>query len=103
MVYELQEIVQAFKRMDEKLQRSAYTQEYVQEERENIQEFSRLLETIKYYTSALENTDVDDVDTMLELLADLEATLTSCASYLETNSDFIRKFLVQFSSEEIRD
>ena len=103
MVYELQEIVQAFKRMDETLQRGAYTQEYVREERENIQDFSRLLETIQHYTAALENTDVDDVDTMLALLADLEATLTSCARYLEANSDFIRAFLVQFSSDEIRD
>jgi len=101
MIYELQEIVQAFKKMDTKLQRGAYTQEEIQEQYESIQECSQLLDAIKQYTSALENTDVNDVNTMLECLADLDATLRSCTDHVKAKSGFIRKFSIRFSNDEI--
>ena len=101
IVYELQEMVKELTRIDAELQRGAYMKKYVQEAYEDLHEFSHLIDIIKQGTSALESTNVDNVSIMLELLADLEANLTSCANIIEAKNDFIRQFLRQFSSDEI--
>ena len=103
MVYESQEILKQLQRIDATLQRGAYTEQEIHKAINDMQEFNQLLRNIRYYTSALEKTDPNDVNTMLELISDLDATLASYIHQIETVQEYIRMFLNQFSDDEIRD
>ena len=103
MIYELREIIQAFKKMDIKLQRDTYAQEDIRKKYEDIHEIAQLLVAIERYAAVLENADVNDIDTMLGYLADLDATLNTCINNMYAIQEFIRQFLIQFSEDEITD
>ena len=101
MLYELKETLKELERIDKRLQRGSYEEGEIQERIDRISEFPRLLQSLQQCVSLLEQTDHNDVNTMQNILSDLDTTLASCSHHIEMVREAMRQFYIQFSDDEI--
>jgi len=101
MLYELKNILTQLERLDTKTKKNTYKKDEIQQEIKEINTFPNLLRDIKKYTTALEQSDIDDINMMLSMLSDLDATLDSCVNHIKQVREAIRQFFMQIPDEEI--
>ena len=103
MLYELKAILKELDRTNKKIKKNAYQEGEIQEKKDQISDFSELLDNIQKCASSLQEMDQHDINTIIKTLSKIDANLGICTNHIEEVQEAIRQFLLQFSDEETKE